>query len=148
MVYRHRFSVKTPLASVASFHADSSSMGSITPPPVIVRVHSAPALLGEGDRMDFTLWLLLLPLHWVARIQDVSQSGFTDVQLSGPFHTWQHRHEFCPLDERTTEVRDTVQASLSRNPLKWLVGLSMWLTLPVLFAYRGWKTRRILEARA
>lgn len=148
MVYRHRFSVKTPLASVASFHADSSSMGSITPPPVIVRVHSAPALLGEGDRMDFTLWLLLLPLRWVARIQDVSQSGFTDVQLSGPFRTWQHRHEFCPLDERTTEVRDTVQASLSRNPLKWLVGLGMWLTLPVLFAYRGWKTRRILEARA
>jgi ligand-binding SRPBCC domain-containing protein len=148
MVYKHLFRVKAPLASVARFHADSSSMGSITPPPVIVRVHSAPALLGENDRMDFTLWLLLLPLHWVARIQDVSPRGFTDVQLSGPFESWQHHHEFCPQNEYWTEVHDTVQATLSRNPVKWLIGLCMWISLPVLFAFRGWKTRRILDAQA
>ncbi len=26
-----------------------------------------------------------------------------------------------------------------------LVGMGMWLNLPILFAYRGWKTRQLLE---
>jgi len=147
MVYRHTFRVKAPLASVARFHTGSSSMGAITPPPVIVRVHSAPTVLGEGDEMDFTLWLLVLPLRWVARIQQVSECGFTDVQVSGPFERWQHQHDFHSLDGHTTEIHDTVEASLSHRPLKWLIGLSMWVSLPLLFAYRGWKTRRLLESQ-
>ena len=27
-----------------------------------------------------------------------------------------------------------------------LVGVLMWIGMPALFAYRGWKTRRMLEA--
>jgi hypothetical protein len=29
---------------------------------------------------------------------------------------------------------------------RWLVSLGMWTTLPILFAYRAWKTRRLLAA--
>lgn len=97
--------------------------------------------------MEFTLWLLVLPLHWVARIQQVSEYGFTDVQVSGPFERWQHRHDFHPMDGYNTEIHDTVEASLSHRPIKWLIGLSMWVSLPLLFAYRGWKTRRLLESQ-
>ncbi|MEZ4584038.1 MAG: hypothetical protein R3A10_20780 [Caldilineaceae bacterium] len=60
-------------------------MGAITPPPVIVRVHRAPELLGEGDEMDFTMWLGPLPIRWLARIEQVTPVTFVDRQLRGPF---------------------------------------------------------------
>ena len=148
MIYRHRFHVKAPLAAVAEFHRRSSSMGAITPPPVIAQVHRAPPRLADGDEMDFTLWLGPLPLRWVARIEEVSEAGFTDRQLRGPFAAWVHRHSFVALDESTTAVLDHVEAETSRAWPWRLVGWLMWLNLPVLFAYRAWKTRRILEGEA
>jgi ligand-binding SRPBCC domain-containing protein len=146
MKYRHRFLVNASLSAVTDFHAQSASMGAITPPPVVVRVHRAPARLNEGDEMDFTMWLGPLPVRWLARIEDVSPTGFSDRQLRGPFRLWVHRHAFLPVDEATTAVVDEIELKL-RGHLWWgLIGLGMWLSLPLLFAYRGWKTRRLIKS--
>jgi len=144
-IYRHRFSVRATLAQVAEFHAQSRSIGAITPPPVIVQIHRAPPHLSEGDEMEFTLWLGPLPLRWLARIEDVSPSGFVDRQLRGPFAEWRHHHSYTPLPDGWTEVLDEITAAPQGHPLWGLVGRLMWLNLPILFAYRGWKTRRLLE---
>lgn len=144
--YQHKFRVKAPLAAVAKFHAQSDSMGAITPPPIIAQVHQAPATLTEGDEMDFTLWLTLLPIRWLARIENVTPTGFTDRQLQGPFKTWVHRHTFVPVNATTTEVVDEIECSLRPHILWGPVGLGMRLTLPILFAYRGWKTKQILTS--
>lgn len=146
MKYRHRFEVKAPLTAVTDFHAQSASMGAITPPPAVVRIQRAPARLKEGDEMEFTLWLGPLAVHWLARIDDVSPTGFTDRQLRGPFWHWTHRHSFVPIDESTTAVVDEVDLGLRPHPWWGLVGLGMWLSMPLLFAYRGWKTRRLVRA--
>lgn len=145
MKFRHVFQVQAPLAAVREFHGRSASMGSITPPPVIARVHRAPGRLAEGEEMDFTLWLGPLPIHWLARIEGVSEAGFIDRQLSGPFEVWVHRHSFLPAGVQATQVVDEIEVCLKRNLLWRAVGLLMWLNLPVLFAYRSWKTRRLLE---
>lgn len=145
MKYQHTFTVKAPLETVAAFHRHSSSMAAITPPPVIVRIHHAPDLLQDGDEMDFTLWLGPLPIHWLARIEQASATGFVDRQLRGPFTKWVHTHTFRALDPTTTEVYDQVEVILGPNLLWKLVGMGMWLNLPMLFAFRGWKTRRLLE---
>jgi ligand-binding SRPBCC domain-containing protein len=121
-------------------------MPAITPPPIIVRVHRAPARLGEGDEMDFTLWAGPLPLRWLARIEDASPAGFTDRQLRGPFAAWAHRHTFVRVTDEITEVVDQVAAQIKRHPFWGPVGLLMWAGLPLLFAFRGWQTRRLLEA--
>lgn len=145
MMYRHRFRVRAPLATVAAFHARSNSMAAITPPPIIVRAAPAPVVLGSGDRLDFTLWLGPLPVRWVAQIDNATQEGFTDRQIRGPFAQWIHRHSYRSLDGDVTEVRDQVQASLRQHPFWGPVGLAMWIGMPLLFAYRGWRTRRLLE---
>ena len=145
MKYTHRFKVKAPLSQVAEFHTQSASMGAITPPPAVVRIHQAPPRLNEGDQMDFTIWLGPLPIHWIARIEDVSSTGFVDRQLQGPFQYWAHRHTFVPLDEESTEVVDEIEFKLDKHPVRGFVGLGMTLSLPLLFAYRGWKTRRLLK---
>lgn len=145
MHYKHTFTVKAPLAEVREFHTHSSSMGAITPPPIVARVHAAPEQLQEGDRMDFTLWLGPFPIHWLAKIEDVTETSFADRQLQGPFAQWVHRHTFVPLTATTTEVVDEITYALKANLFWKLVGLGMSSNLPLLFAYRGWKTRRLLE---
>lgn len=147
MKYHHSFRVRVPLAVVADFHAQSASMGAITPPPIITQIHQAPTRLQEGDEMDFTLWLGPLPMRWLARIEEVGNNGFTDRQLRGPFRSWVHRHHFRPVDETTTEVLDNVEAELKKHPWWGLIGLGMWLNMPILFAYRGWKTKRLVEKK-
>jgi ligand-binding SRPBCC domain-containing protein len=145
MRYQHHFRVKGPLASVAAFHQQATSMGEITPPPIRVVLHRAPALLTSGSKMEFTLWFGPLPIRWVARIEEVSEDGFTDRQLNGPFSEWVHRHTFMKVDDQTTEVIDQIHLQLKTHLLWGAVGLGFVLGLPVLFAYRGWKTRRLLE---
>ena len=145
MNYRHSFRVRAPLVRVAQFHSRAASMAAITPPPIIARIHQAPAVLNEGDEMSFTLWLGPLPLRWLARIEAVSAEGFTDRLLRGPFAEWVHRHSFKPVDDYTTEVVDEIAIKLSSHPFWRLVGVGMRLGLPLLFAYRAWKTKRILQ---
>jgi len=91
------------------------------------------------------MWLGLFPIRWLARIQDVSSTGFTDQQLEGPFAEWVHRHIFVAVDEQTSVILDEVDLRLRSHPFWWLVGMAMWLGLPLLFAYRAWKTRRMLQ---
>jgi ligand-binding SRPBCC domain-containing protein len=145
MIYHHRFSVRAPLDRVAEFHGRAISMAAITPPPIIIRLRHAPEFLAEGDEMDFTMWLGPLPVRWLARIEAVSSSGFIDRQLRGPFAEWVHRHTFVAVDEHTTDVIDEVTLKLKTHPLWWFVGLGMQVGLPLLFAFRKWKTRRLLE---
>ena len=146
MRFTHRFEVAASLETVATFHRASSSMAAITPPPVIARVHSAPEHLAEGDEMLFTLWFGPLPIRWRAGFESVGPNGFIDRMLDGPFDEWVHEHHFERIDHSRTIIKDIVDYSFSRHPVWSIVGRAMAAGLPTLFAYRGWRTRSLLEA--
>ena len=95
--------------------------------------------------MRFILRLGPVAIRWLAEIEDASERGFTDRQVEGPFAAWSHRHTFVPQGPEATWVKDEVTASLSRRIGPRLIGIGMWLGMPILFAYRGWRTRRMLE---
>jgi ligand-binding SRPBCC domain-containing protein len=145
MRYRHRFRVSAPVAAVAGFHSRAESMAAITPPIVPVQMESTPPHISAGSQMAFTMWLGPLPIKWRAYLSCLSSNGFTDYQIEGPFRYWIHTHTFVNANEHHTEVIDEVQAGLKWNVVWAPIGLAMWLGLPLLFAYRAWKTRRILE---
>lgn len=147
MKYAHRFQVAAPLAVVADFHRQSASMAAITPPPISVEIHRAPVQLAAGDEMEFTLWIGPFPIRWLARIEHQSPTSFMDRQLRGPFARWVHRHTFAPLKDGRTEVLDEVEVTLARQWFWRLFGFGMWSSLPLLFAYRAWKTRRLLASK-
>jgi ligand-binding SRPBCC domain-containing protein len=143
--FRHSFTVQAPPERVRDFHSRSESMRRITPPPVFVQFHQAPESLGEGSEMAFTLWMGPLPVLWQARIEKVTATGFDDRQIRGPFGSWVHHHTFVPRTAQSTEVQDWVEAQLHPNPFLRLVGALMWLNMGMLFAFRAWRTRRLLE---
>ena len=143
--YSHRFRVGAPLARVAEFHRHTRALKYLTPPPLIVSFNELQPL-AEGSVADFTMWFGPLPIRWVAVHSDVTPTnGFTDTQTAGPFDVWVHRHSFAALDETSTEIRDEIQAQPSSHPFWGLVSRFMWLNLPILFAYRAWRTRKAIE---
>lgn len=143
--YAHRFKVQAPLEAVADFHSDSRALKQLTPPPLFVSFNKVEPL-AEGSVADFTMWFGPLPIHWVATHSEVDpMQGFTDTQTSGPFEVWKHRHSFESIDENTTYIMDQVQGQPSNHLLWGLVSRFMWLTLPILFAYRSRRTRKALE---
>jgi ligand-binding SRPBCC domain-containing protein len=143
--YTHRFQVRAPLEQVAEFHRDTRALQQLTPPPLIVRFNEIQPL-SEGSIADFTMWLGPLPINWVASHSDVDPlEGFTDTQIDGPFDQWVHRHSFAALEENLTEVKDQIQARPGKGFLKGLISRFMWFNLPILFAYRAWRTKRALE---
>jgi ligand-binding SRPBCC domain-containing protein len=145
MKYLHRFQVKAPLSAVADFHGRSINMAAITPPPVRVRIHRAPAILQEGDEIDVTLWLGPLPMRWLLRIEQATPNGFVDRQIAGAFAHWVHHHCFISVDAATTEIVDEIEATPGRHWFWRWISWGMWLSLPVLFRFRAWKTRRLLN---
>ena len=137
--YRHTFQVKAPLDAVAEFHRSSAALRQLSPPPMIVQFHRMDPM-GEGSVSDFTMWLGPIPIRWTAVHADVTtRHGFTDSQKRGPFRTWVHRHSFLEIDATTTEIVDEIEAEPGN-----LISRLMWLNVPMLFAFRGWKTRRVL----
>ncbi|MEJ2750906.1 MAG: hypothetical protein P8183_23810, partial [Anaerolineae bacterium] len=127
------------LTAVSDFHRDSRALRQLTPPPIWVQFHWVEPL-AEGAVADFTMWLGLLPVRWTAVHTQVTPHGFIDTQKRGPFKRWIHQHSFRELDNGKTEVVDEIEAEPGN-----LVSRFMWLTLPVLFAYRGWRTRWALR---
>lgn len=145
MIYRHSFSVRAPVERVRAFHARPEALAAITPPPIRMQLRDAPASLDSGGQLRFTLWFGPLPVHWAARLEDVTQQGFVDVQESGPFQRWVHRHGFHELGPELTAVRDEIEIRF-RPHLAWgPFGLGMVLGLPLLFAFRARRTRSLLE---
>jgi len=145
MICRHLFQVSAYLKRVTEFHSPSTSMAAITSPPIIVQVHTASPLLADGDEMDFTMWIGLLPIHCLARIEEGSTTGFSDRQLRSPFTEWVYRHLFRAFDEKTSDVMDEISFRLRSHPLWWPIGLGIWLGLPVFSIFRAWKTKRMLS---
>jgi ligand-binding SRPBCC domain-containing protein len=140
--YIHRFQVRATLSEVAKFHQDTRALKSLTPPPVWVTFHEVQPV-GENSKADFTMWMGPIPVHWIAVHTEVDAlHGFTDTQVEGPFDSWVHSHRFRMLDENTTEVVDDIQGKPGKHLFWGLVSRFMWVSLPFLFTYREWVTRR------
>ena len=140
-VFDYRFTVAAPLAAVRDFHHDTSALKKLTPPPTIVQLHSIEPL-AEGSVSKFTLWVGPLPLHWTAVHRNVSDRGFTDVQMEGPAAKWEHTHTFVPISAEVTEIREHIEYEHKRG--LWGVVTRLLFSSPNLlfmFTYRKFATR-------
>jgi len=106
-VFDFRFTVDAPVAAVSAFHFEPGILKILTPPLMIMRVHQFEPL-AEESIADFTMWMGPIPVRWQAVHSNVSASGFTDTQTSGPMKSWIHTHSFAARNENTTEVHEHI----------------------------------------
>jgi ligand-binding SRPBCC domain-containing protein len=167
MSYHAQFEhwIAAPLEKVFAFFADPMNLPGIMPawleirfeemtvvaPPVGTRAYFA----GVGTK--FIASYRALPF-FSFRIQSEAQivgfrmnEFFSDVQIKGPFRSWNHRHEFVAENRdgvTGTQVRDRIEYELAGGPLGRIVNaLFIVPQMRRTFAYRQRTVERILSSR-
>jgi ligand-binding SRPBCC domain-containing protein len=65
-------------------------------------IDSNNAQVFKGAEFDYTIRWFGVKLSWRTRIVDYEKpERFTDIQLSGPYRSWQHIHTFEKIPEGT-----------------------------------------------
>lgn len=145
MKFRYVFTVESPVDKVSAFHRDPRALERLTPRLLWKGwVYSEP--IAEGSISHFMIGVGPVRIRWIARHRDVSDLGFTDEQLEGPFQRWVHVHRFEALGPGRTRVVEEIEASWPRHPLRWAVAAGIWIGLPFLFAYRARRIQGLLGA--
>ncbi|MCB8983944.1 MAG: hypothetical protein H6659_08975 [Ardenticatenaceae bacterium] len=108
--FTYMFTVNAPLTAVSRFHHDTQALKTLTPPPIFVQIHHADPL-ADGAVAEFTMWFGPLPVRWTAVHSHVSETGFTDTQVSGPLQSWQHTHTFTAVSPTTTRIHEHIDYS-------------------------------------
>ena len=132
------------LPEVFAFFKNPRNLETITPPWLGFRITStSDETVREGTRIRYRLSLHGIPMSWESRITEYADgSHFADVQVSGPYSRWYHRHHFRPV-AGGVEMTDDVEYRLPFGPLG---RLAHWLVvrhqLRAIFNYR---TRIVTE---
>lgn len=129
------------------FFSDPANLERITPDFLHFQVlGTSRARIGTGTQINYALRLHGIPLRWQSRIEDWTPNRkFVDVQISGPYHTWHHTHEFEAADGGTL-IRDRVRYELPLGALGDLIaGGFVRRDLDAVFDYRREKIRELLQ---
>jgi ligand-binding SRPBCC domain-containing protein len=132
---------------VFAFHELPDALGRLTPPWERARVLSPAESLRAGSRAVVETRLFgIVPVRWVAEhtAYDPPRS-FEDVQVSGPFRRWRHRHVIEP-HENGALLRDEIEFEPPLGGLGRLFApLLIEPRLERLFEYRHRVTREWCE---
>ncbi len=138
--------IPRPLDEVFSFFASPHNLHRITPRGLGFEYVTDDAPMRAGLEIGYRIRPLFgIPVQWLTRITEFDPpNGFRDVQLRGPYRSWDHVHRFEAIeggtlirDEVTYEVPvgiagDALNRFVIRNELRWI------------FLYRSWATRQAL----
>ncbi len=127
----HRLSasqfIARPVEEVFAFFAEPRNLARLTPASMQFEFLSDDFEMREGLEIEYRLRPLFgVPATWRTLITECdAPHGFADVQLSGPYRRWQHRHTFSAVPGGTL-VEDLVEYALPFGPLgalghAWLV---------------------------
>jgi ligand-binding SRPBCC domain-containing protein len=100
MIYQFKSEqqINCEIGTVWEFFSSPYNLSVITPEYMDFKVLNdlANVPVYNGMIIDYTVSPVWgIPLRWKTRIQEVNyQKSFTDIQVSGPYKLWEHRHEF------------------------------------------------------
>jgi ligand-binding SRPBCC domain-containing protein len=146
--FQHSSIIDAPPEVVWKFHERPDILQLLTPPWQPVQVVRRQGGLEIGAITEFRLFLGPLPLTWLARHTEYEQYRlFTDEQISGPFESWIHRHEFLPENGKTKLI-DAISFSIpGGDTVEFFSGWLVQAQLEAMFRYRHYVTKRECESR-
>ncbi len=146
----HRLSaelvIPRPIDEVFAFFASPRNLHRITPRGLGFEYLTDDAPMRAGLEIGYRIRPLFgIPVRWLTRITEFDPpNGFRDVQLSGPYRSWEHVHRFEAIDGGT-RVRDDVTyevpVGVAGDVLNRFVIRN---ELAGIFLYRSWAIRQAL----
>ena len=136
---------------VFAFHELPDALERLTPPWERARIVESARSLEVGARAIIETRILgLVPVRWVAEHTAYDPPRmFEDVQVSGPFRRWRHRHIFRPSEDGAALLRDEIEYEAPLGPLgRMMSPLLIEPRLARLFDYRHRVTRQWCERKA
>jgi hypothetical protein len=130
--------IPRPSSEVFPFFSDARNLERITPSFMSLRIlPPLPGIMAAGTEISYQLRLYGWPARWLTRIEAFEPpERFVDIQLTGPYRSWRHTHQFADV-ENGTEMRDIVEYELPFGPLGELVHvLFVRRSLQRIFDYR------------
>jgi NADH dehydrogenase len=131
--------IDRPIDEVYAFFSKPENLGRITPRSMGFELRSTDTDMRDGLEIEYRVRPLLgIPARWVSRITDVRPPHtFRDVQLTGPYRLWDHRHTF-EAEGNATRVRDEIHYQVPLGPLGELAN-RIWVRpqLEQVFRYRA-----------
>jgi len=140
--------IPASVREVFSFHESPHALETLNPSFPRVSILRQRGGIQPGGEVELRLSAGPLRVRWLAHHTRYERdSFFVDVQKSGPFRCWIHRHEFEPVSNQC-RLTDRIQFSLPGSPVTdWLLGWAVKLQLWMLFRYRHNVTREELRKR-
>ena len=144
--FKHSSIINAPVEVVWQFHERPNILQLLTPPWQPVQVVRREGGLITGAVTEFRLFLGPVPLTWLARHTNYEKNRFfTDEQISGPFESWVHRHEFTPENGKT-RLSDIISYILpGGETIEFFSGWLIQAQLEAMFRYRHYVTNRECE---
>ncbi len=148
--FERAVSLPVPAAEAFAWHTRPGAFRRLSPPWKDVRLVGDQAPITPGARQVMKVGVGPLEATWEAEIRDVVAGlSFRDVQLRGPFASWEHEHRVEPDGDRASTLIDRVAYALPLAPLGPLVaGRHVARDVERLFAFRHRVTQRDLRRHA
>ena len=110
--------VDRPIDEVFAFFSRPENLARITPPGIRFDLQTSDTAMRDGLEVDYRVRpLFWIPVGWRSKIADYDPPhGFRDIQLKGPYRSWDHRHNFVAEGDQT-RISDVVDYSLPLGPL-------------------------------
>jgi len=148
--YIRESSIQAPAEVVFAFHQRPDALQLLIPPWEKVTVEKPPASLAVGTQVILINQMGPLKLRWVAEHTAYDPPRmFMDVQKSGPFRRWEHRHLVIPTSPESSILRDEVTYELPLGFVgRFFGGWFARSKIDRMFAFRHEVTKRICEEEA
>ncbi|MBD2343879.1 SRPBCC family protein [Anabaena subtropica] len=144
--FQHSSVINAPPEVVWKFHERPDILQLLTPPWQPVQVVRREGGLEVGAITEFKLFLGPVPLTWLARHTECEKYRlFTDTQISGPFESWIHRHQFETENGKTKLIDDISYVMPGGETIEFIAGWLVQAQLEAMFRYRHYVTKRECE---
>jgi ligand-binding SRPBCC domain-containing protein len=123
---RARTVLDTPIDEAFAFFSQAENLGLLTPAAMRFEIQGGVPAITQGATVDYRLRVGPMPIRWRTRIVAWEPPhGFIDVQESGPYRCWWHKHTFSAAGNQTVMEDHVYYApplgALGRHANRWFI---------------------------